>query len=44
LVKQIDSRLQITGAQWKTESLPQMLKLRCAYLNEQLGHISPVRG
>lgn len=44
LVKQIDSRLQITGAQWKTESLPQMLKLRCAYLNEQLGDISPVRG
>lgn len=43
LVKQIDARLQVTGAQWKTESLPQMLKLRCAYLNEQLDVISSVR-
>lgn len=43
LVKQIDARLQITGAQWNTESLPQVLKLRCAYLNEQLDVISFVR-
>ncbi|MEO0539085.1 MAG: ISKra4 family transposase [Cyanobacteria bacterium P01_A01_bin.123] len=34
LVKQVDARLQLTGAQWNTESLPQMLKLRCAYLNK----------
>ena len=43
LVKQIDARLQLPGAQWKTESLAQVLKLRCAYLNEQLDVISPVR-
>ena len=43
LVKQIDARVQITGAQWNTDSLPQVLKLRCAYLNEQLDVISSVR-
>lgn len=43
-VKQIDARLQLAGAQWNTDSLPQMLKLRCAYLNEQLDVISAVRG
>lgn len=43
LVKQIDARLQITGAQWNTESLPQVLRLRCAYLNEQLDVIFSVR-
>lgn len=43
LVKQIDARLQLAGAQWNTESLPQVLKLRCAYLNEQLDVISSVR-
>jgi len=36
VVKQIDKRLQIVGAQWKSENLPQMLQLRCAYLNRQL--------
>jgi len=35
-VKQIDKRLQIVGAQWNSENLPQMLQLRCAYLNGQL--------
>jgi hypothetical protein len=35
-VKQIDKRMQIVGAQWKYENLPQMLQLRCAYLNGQL--------
>jgi len=35
-VKQIDKRLQIVGAQWKSKNLPQMLSLRCAYLNGQL--------
>lgn len=37
-VKQIDKRLQIVGAQWKYENLPQMLSLRCAYLN---GFLAP---
>lgn len=35
-VKQIDKRLQIVGAQWKSQKLPQILQLRCAYLNGQL--------
>lgn len=34
LVKQIDRRLKISGAQWGGENINQMLKLRCAYLNE----------
>jgi len=36
LIKQIDARVQVTGAQWKAENVPQMLALRCAYLNHQL--------
>ena len=32
-VKQIDRRLQISGAQWKQEHIPQVLAHRCAYLN-----------
>ena len=44
LVKQIDARLQLTGAQWNPESLPQMLKLRCAYLNNQLDCFPSIRG
>lgn len=32
-VKQIDRRLKISGAQWKEENVPQVLKHRCAYLN-----------
>jgi hypothetical protein len=35
-IKQIDERLQITGARWKPQRVGQMLALRCAYLNEQL--------
>jgi hypothetical protein len=35
-IKQIDARVQIAGARWKPERLTQMLKLRCAYLHEQL--------
>jgi hypothetical protein len=35
-VKQIDKRLKIVGAQWKYDNIPQMLSLRCAYLNGQL--------
>jgi len=43
-VKQIDARMQVTGAQWNEESLPQMLKLRCAYLNGHLDLFSPLSG
>ncbi len=32
-IKQIGSRLKISGAQWKTENVPQVLRHRCAYLN-----------
>jgi hypothetical protein len=32
-IKQIDRRLQISGAQWKKENVPQVLAHRCAYLN-----------
>lgn len=35
-VKQIDRRLKIYGAQWKAENVPQVLKHRCAYLNNCL--------
>ncbi|MEN9870231.1 MAG: hypothetical protein RLZZ171_1219 [Cyanobacteriota bacterium] len=35
-VKQIDRRLKISGAQWKVENVPQVLKHRCAYLNNSL--------
>ena len=35
-VKQIDRRLKISGAQWKKENVPQVLKHRCAYLNNCL--------
>lgn len=32
-VKQIDRRLQISGARWKPEHVPHVLAHRCAYLN-----------
>jgi hypothetical protein len=35
-VKQIDRRLKISGAQWNVENVPQVLKHRCAYLNNSL--------
>ena len=35
-VKQIERRLKISGAQWKSENVPQVLKHRCAYLNDTL--------
>jgi hypothetical protein len=35
-VKQIDRRLKISGAQWTSENVPQVLKHRCAYLNNTL--------
>jgi hypothetical protein len=35
-VKQIDRRLKISGARWKSEHVPKVLAHRCAYLNNQL--------
>jgi hypothetical protein len=35
-IKQIDARMKLTGAQWKSENVPQALSIRCAYLNGQL--------
>ncbi|MBP0019992.1 MAG: ISKra4 family transposase, partial [Cyanobacteria bacterium SBLK] len=35
-VKQIDRRLKISGAQWNRDNVPQVLKHRCAYLNNHL--------
>jgi hypothetical protein len=35
-IKQIDRRLQISGARWKPEHLPKVLAQRCAYLNNRL--------
>ena len=35
-VKQIDRRLKISGAQWKIDNVSQVLKHRCAYLNNTL--------
>lgn len=32
-IKQIGSRIKIIGAQWNQKNVPQMLKLRCIYLN-----------
>jgi hypothetical protein len=35
-IKQIDRRLKISGAPWKEEKVPQVLKHRCAYINDAL--------
>jgi hypothetical protein len=32
-VKRIGTRLKLSGAQWSSQNVPQMLRLRCAYLN-----------
>ncbi|MDX2239289.1 MAG: ISKra4 family transposase, partial [Leptolyngbyaceae cyanobacterium bins.302] len=34
-VKQIGQRIKLSGAQWKKDNVPQVLKQRCAYLNGQ---------
>ncbi len=36
-IKQIDRRIQISGAQWNSKNVPQVLAHRCAYLNGLLG-------
>ncbi len=35
-IKQIGSRIKIIGAQWNQKNVPQMLKLRCIYLNNDI--------
>ncbi len=35
-IKQIGSRIKIIGAQWNQKNVPQILKLRCAYLNNDI--------
>jgi hypothetical protein len=37
-VKQIDRRIQVSGASWSSNHAPQVLAHRCAYLN---GHLDP---
>jgi hypothetical protein len=34
-VKQIGARLKLSGAQWESTNVPQVLRHRCAYLNGQ---------
>lgn len=34
-IKQISSRVKLSGAQWKAENVNQILQLRCSYLNGQ---------
>ena len=36
LIKQIGARIKIVGAQWNEKNVPQILKLRCAYLNNDI--------
>ena len=33
VVKQIGRRVKLSGAQWDSDNVPQVLKHRCAYLN-----------
>jgi len=37
VIKQIDRRIQLSGAQWKAEHVSQVLAHRCAYLNGLIG-------
>lgn len=37
-VKQTGARVKLSGAQWKTENVPQVLLHRCAYLNGQFSN------
>lgn len=41
-IKQIGRRIQISGAQWNRENVPQVLAHRCAYLNGLIGSPFPV--
>ena len=35
-IKQIASRIKIVGAQWNSKNVSQILRLRCAYLNQSI--------
>ena len=35
-IKQIASRVKIIGAQWNPKNVSQILRLRCAYLNQSI--------
>ena len=35
-IKQIASRIKIVGAQWNSQNVSQILRLRCAYLNQSI--------
>lgn len=41
-IKQIGRRVQLSGAQWNRENVPQVLAHRCAYLNGLIGSPLPV--
>ncbi|MEL7334352.1 MAG: ISKra4 family transposase [Cyanobacteria bacterium J06560_2] len=38
-IKQIANRVKLTGAQWKVENVPQVLRQRCAYLNGEFSTV-----
>ncbi|WP_250123186.1 ISKra4 family transposase [Chroococcidiopsis sp. CCMEE 29] len=40
-IKQIGRRVQLSGAQWNRENVPQVLAHRCAYLNGLIGSLLP---
>ena len=40
-IKQIGRRVQLSGAQWNRENIPQVLAHRCAYLNGLIGSSLP---
>lgn len=37
-VKQIGARIKLSGAQWKSDNVPQVLLHRCTYLNDQFSN------
>jgi hypothetical protein len=41
-IKQIGRRVQLSGAQWNRENVPQVLAHRCAYLNGLIGSSLPM--
>jgi hypothetical protein len=41
-IKQIGRRVQLSGAQWNCENVPQVLAHRCAYLNGLIGSTLPI--
>lgn len=39
-IKQIANRVKLTGAQWKAQNVPQVLRHRCAYLNGEFSTVA----